>query len=71
MNGIAALGLNANMVSVPNLANVRLRELRSGIGLASDTKQEILGLLQDRFGVGGVQYDLLHGREVPLRRLTA
>jgi histidyl-tRNA synthetase len=69
LNGVAALALNANLVSPPDLANVRLRELRSGIGLGGDAKAEIVGLLQDRFGVGGMPYDLMHGREVALKRL--
>ena len=71
MNGVAALALNANLVNPPDLANVRLRELRKGIGLDANAKEEIVGLLQDRFGVGGMQYDLVYGREVPLKRRKA
>jgi histidyl-tRNA synthetase len=69
LNGVAALALNANLVSPPDLANVRLRELRSGVGLSGDTKAEIAERLKDQFGIGGMPYDLIHGREVPLRRL--
>ena len=67
MNAVSALALNANLLRPGQIANVRLRSLRSGFDLSSEDKNRIVEIVADAYHHDGTSLtDIAFGREAIL-----
>ena len=66
LNVVAAIALDANLLSEGQVANIRLRDVRSGFTLDGMARERIQGVIENLFVTGGSTNDFAFGREVPL-----
>jgi histidyl-tRNA synthetase len=67
LNAAAALALDGNLLSPGEIANLRLRDLRSGVSLSAEVREQLYWLVAANYDVAGTPMDLVAGRELKLR----